>query len=183
MIGSDAVSLSGRDALLHSLGIWKGASDAVQIQGRFRHWLYNADGQLVDQGETVNLVTNVGLAYLLQNGLGGSVYVGLLANSPSVASGTVLSGVTFTDVPFSESVRPTWTKTLSAQTYSNSASKARFSFTGAGSNGLGGAFLATASGKSETASTLVAGKAFTGGNLGAVANGYTLDIQYDISAA
>lgn len=177
------VSLSGRDALAHSLGITLDALDGLTFRGRFEHWFRDASGLLLAHSITENLVVNVGLAYILTNGLSGNVYVGLLAATPTIVAGTLLSTVTFTDVPFSESVRPTWTKSLTAQTYSNSASKARFSFTGAGTNGLGGAFLASTSSKSDTAGTLIAAKAFSGGNLGAVANGYTLDIQYDISAA
>lgn len=180
---SDSMKLSRGDALLASLGMLGIPQDEIALKGRFRAWLRDEYGRLRDYRDTENIVTNAGLAEILVNGLTSASYVGLVANTPTFAAGTALTGLTFTDVPFSESVRPTWTKTLSGQTYSNSASKARFSFTGAGTNGLGGAFLAKASSKTETASILVAGKAFTGGNLGAVANGYTLDIQYDITAA
>ena len=165
------------------LGLTLGA-DMIRAMGRFRAWLYNADGKLIDYRVTENLVTNVGLQYLMDSGYAGSIYVGLLANTPTIAAATIITGITGTDVPFSEATRPIWTKTRTAQTMSNSASKARFSFTGAGTNGLGGAFLETVSTKTDfTTGVLVAGKAFTGGNLGAVANGYTLDIQYDITAS
>jgi hypothetical protein len=155
----------------------------VTLTGTVTARLYDANGVLVGSDYGTNIVPNVGLQYILENDvMATTLYVGLLANSPSLSSASTGATITLTDVPFSESVRPTWTKTRTAQTASNSASLARFSFTGAGTTGLGGAFISASSTKADaTAANLIACRAFTAGNLGAVASGYTLDIQYDIA--
>lgn len=172
------------DAALPRLGLGPVAS-SVTVEGRVTARLYDAQGRLVGVDHGKNIIPNVGLQWILENDLmATTLYVGLLAGSPSLSAASTGATITLTDVPFSESVRPTWTKSRTSQTASNSASLARFSFTGAGTNGLGGAFISTSSTKSDaTAANLIAARAFTAGNLGAVASGYTLDIQYDITLA
>jgi hypothetical protein len=160
------------------------ATDAVMARlGLVTARLYDAQGRLVREDHGKNIIPNVGLQYILENDvMATTLFVGLLANSPSLSATSTGATITLTDVPFSETVRPTWTKTRTNQTMSNSAALARFSFTGAGTNGIGGAFISASSSKTDaTAGNLIAARAFAGGNLGAVANGYTLDIQYDIT--
>lgn len=159
------------------------ARSGLTVLGHVTARLYDASGRLIREDRGKNIIPNVGLQYILENDvMATTLFVGLLANSPSLSSASTGATITLTDVPFSETVRPTWTKTRTNQTASNSASLARFSFTGAGTNGIGGAFISASSSKTDaTAGNLIAARAFTGGNLGAVANGYTLDIQYDIT--
>lgn len=157
--------------------------NGVLVKGYVEARLYDAWGNLILEDKGFNIVPNVGLQYIWENDVvATTLYVGLLANTPSLSATSTGATITLTDVPFSEATRPTWTKVRTNQTLSNTASPARFSFTGAGTNGIGGAFISASSSKTDaTAGNLIAARAFTGGNLGAVANGYTLDITYEIT--
>lgn len=171
------------DAVSASLGLRAG--DGLTVRGYVIARLYGPDGRLLHEDAGKNIIPDVGLQAILENDLmATTVYVGLLANSPSLSAASTGATITLTDVPFSQSVRPTWTKSRTGQVVTNAASRARFDFTGAGTNGLGGCFLSLASSKTDAvAANLVAARAFTAGNLGAVANGYYLDVEYQVTLA
>jgi hypothetical protein len=171
-------SAAMRDAISGGIGI--GQDEHAKIDGWFEYWLHDENGVLVAHGREHNIMPNVGLQYLMDSGINGTLYNGLLASSPTVNSSSTMGTISQAEGNYSEATRPTWTKVRASQTMSNSASKSRFTFTGADT--IGGGFVTTSSTKAGTAGTLVAGKAFSGGNL-AVANGYTLDIQYDITTS
>lgn len=159
----------------------------ARFGGRFTVECYGADGRLKWRDSFHNLVTNVGLQYLLDAGLLGGAqvstwYVGLTDGTPTVAAGdTMASHAGWTEVTaYSEATRPAYSASRSGQTVSNSATKATFSVNATAT--VGGAFLASDSTKGGTAGTLLCAGAFSGGDK-AVANGDTLNVQYDFSAA
>lgn len=170
----------GRDHALAGLTV--PVAERLAIRGQICFELRNERGVLVAASEdTFNLIVNEGLQYIGDSGLGATIYMGLLGTAPTVAAGnTMASHAGWTEVHsiYSEANRPTWSKSRTNQTWSNSAAKARFTFTGSGT--VGGLFLATNNTKNGTTGTLLAGKAFSGGDL-SVANGYTLDGQYDLT--
>ena len=84
-------------------------------------------------------------------------------------------------VPYSNGVRPTWTKNgaASAGAMSNSASKA--SFTINATSRIFGGFMASDSTKSGTTGTLYGGGLFVASGSRAVVSGDTLNVQVDLS--
>lgn len=136
-----------------------------------------------------NMIVNVGLndildKYLKGSGYTAAHYVGLTDGTPTPAAiDTMASNAGWDEVTaYSESVRQTLTLgTVSSQSVDNSASKATFSIN-ADSTTVGGAFVATASTKGETASTLLSIGAFSGGDL-VLNNGSTLTVQATYSLA
>lgn len=160
----------------------------------YRHLLADLEplatgGQRIWFDEWTNRIVNVGLNDVLDKYFKGSAYtaahyVGLTDGTPTDAAGdTMGSHAGWTEViAYSESVRQTYTPgTVSGQAVNNSGSKATFSIN-ADSTTIGGAFLATGSAKSETASILLAVGAFSSGDL-TLNNGSTLTVQSNFSLA
>lgn len=146
-------------------------------------------GPLKWEHEFANIVTNVGLndaldKYLKGSSYTGAFFVGLTDGTPTVnAADTMASHAGWAEVTaYSEGTRPALTLgTVASQSVSNTASKASFSIN-ADSTTIGGAFLATASGKGETASILYSVAAFQAGDKG-LDNGDTLNVTVTCTAA
>ena len=160
----------------------------VKMGGVFTATCRKADGSIrwIDEGS--NLVTNQGLQHALDVLFDSSVakisvwYVGPTDGTPTVAAADTLpshAGWVET-TKYSETVRQVFTDVRSTLTVSNTAAKATFSINA--STTVGGAFLASSSGKASTAGTLLCVAAFTGGNR-AVVSSDSLEIQYDFVAA
>lgn len=118
-----------------------------------------------------NMIVNVGLDYMLDVSLSGATattawYIGLTDGTPTPAAGdTMSSHAGWAEVAaYDESVRQTWDEAgVSSQSITNSASAAVFTIS-TNSTTTGGAFLASSSTKSETASTLFSVGAFSAGD-------------------
>lgn len=161
-----------------------GERSGVRVGGVFFMECYDKHGNLKWRDPAKNLVTNAGLQHILDSEFGGDTqvttwYVGLTAGSPTPAAGdTLASHAGWTEFSNYSGDRKEWVEVRSGQTMSNSASKAQFSITGGTT--VGGAFLCSA--VNGTSGTLMCVAASTEGNR-TVANGDTLNIQYDFSAA
>ena len=155
------------------------SASGLGIGGWCQYELRDEIGRVIAEGEGKNLVVNTGIDWILDNDTNSTtLYVGLLAASPTIVAGTTIT-VTKAEANLSNTVRPTWVKALASQVLSNSATKAAFTFN-AGDT-IGGALIATSDVKNTTSGTLIAAKSFAG-NL-VVANGYTLTVQYDITGS
>jgi hypothetical protein len=143
------------------------------------------DGKIKWTDTAKNLVTNAGMQHMLDTEFSGGTaittwYLGLADNTPTFAAGdTLASHGGWTEFDEYTGDRKAWVEVRSGQTLTNSASVASFAITGAG-GGVGGAFLAGAA--TGTASTLMSGAALSGGNR-TVANGDTVELTYQFSAA
>ncbi len=146
------------------------------------------DGTIRWADDFHNLVTTVGLNDSLDKHFKASSYtaawyVGLASASPTFALGdTMGTHAGWTEVTtYSESVRQTLTLgSVAAGSVSNTASKAVFTISGTVT--IGGAFLATSSTKSETASTLYGGGAFTTGDRAAL-SGDQINVTVTLTAS
>jgi hypothetical protein len=107
-------------------------------------------------------------------------YLGLTGSSPSpAAADTLASHGGWTEfVDYSEGSRQEWVEVRSAQTLSNTASKADFSIDA--SRTVGGAFLCSVA--SGTSGTLMSAGALSGGNR-TVEPDDTVSVTYEFSAA
>jgi len=131
---------------------------------------YGPDGTLKWKEIVYNTVVNEGLDDVLEvyfkAGTGVAHYVGLTDGTPTVdPTDTMSSHVGWTEVvAYDEAVRQTLTLgSVSSQSVDNSASKATFTIS-ADSTTVGGIFIAESATKSESASVLYGGGAFTGGD-------------------
>lgn len=165
-----------------------GVSEALGIKGGWAIECRDKHGNLKWTEDISNLVTNAGESYMLQAGLDAqtqitSWFIGLTDGTPTVAeTDTMASHAGWVEVTaYSEAVRQAWTGgTESGQSIDNSAAPADFSIN-ADSTTVGGAFLASSSTKGESASTLYAVGAFSGGDR-AVDDGDTLSITATFTA-
>lgn len=141
-------------------------TDTVRCGGVFSCQLVRK-GEVIDEFDTPNLVTNQGLDNILEVMLRaqsspGAWSVGIFqGNYTPVASVTAatITAAANECVDYSESTRPTWTPgAVSARAVSNSASRATFTFTAART--IYGAFLVNASAKSATTGILLAAARF-----------------------
>jgi hypothetical protein len=179
-----------RDTTDGILGAGHALQDGLVLTATWLAELRDGDGDLIDVGVIKrNLIVDVGLTYLIGSALIGVTpvttwYVGLLGSAPTIAAGnTMASHAGWAEVHtiYSEATRPVWTGVAGAAgIVTNTASKARFTFTGPGT--VGGLFLASNNTKNGGTGTLFSGKAFSGGDL-AVANTYTLDATLQLAVA
>ena len=146
------------------------------------------NGNLKWTDEIDNLVVTAGLNDNLTQYFKGSSYnaawfIGLTGATPTFAAAdTMTSHSGWAEVTaYSETYRQTLTLgTASAGSIDNTASKAVFTISSNGT-AIGGAFLATSHTKSEAASTLYGGGAFTGGNK-TLSSGDTLTVTITLTA-
>lgn len=157
----------------------------VRLGGVFHFVARDKYGNLKWEDDAPNIVVNEGMQHMLDTEFSGGAaiatwYVGLADDTPSFAAGDTLAShagwVEFTEYTGD---RKEWVEVRSSQTLTNSASVASFAITGAG-GGVGGAFLCGAA--TLTAATLMSGAALSAGNR-AVANGDTVEVTYQFSAA
>lgn len=163
----------------------KKIGSGAKLGGVFSVQCYDSQGNLKWADTAKNLVTNVGLQHILDILFVSATtqidpwYVGLTSGTPNVAAGdTLASHVGWTEVTAYADSRKAYVDVRSAQSVTNSASKASFAINA--TTTIGGAFLASVA--SGTAGTLLCGAAFTGGNKSAD-SGDTLEVTYTFSAA
>lgn len=156
------------------------------LRGMFTVELWR-DGELLEQLQIPNGITNEGKDYLLDAGFDGGTqqanwYIGLISNSgySAVAAADTMSShagwSAFTN--YSESTRPEWAPdAASSQSISNST-QANFNITGSGT--LKGIFVTSDNTKSGTSGTLWSTALFSSDL--SVVNGDLLKITYTVSA-
>lgn len=159
----------------------------IKVGGTFLVTCRRPDGRVRWEDTADNMVVNVGLQHILNTVFSGSAqvttwYVGLMASSPTVASGnTMASHAGWTEFAnYDEAGHQEYVEVRSNQQLTNAASKATFTVS-ADSSVIGGAFLTSASAKSVTTGTLMCGAAFTGGNKSADKDD-TLEVTYTFTA-
>lgn len=142
------------------------------------------DGKLKWKDENYNLVVNQGLqdildVYFLSSSQSANWYIGLTDSSPTIAAGdTLASHVGWVEITDYAGNRQTYTSVRTAQTLSNTASKASFAINNTVT--VGGGFLCDVN--SGSAGILFSGVALSEGNRSMI-NGDTLEITCQITAA
>lgn len=144
--------------------------------------LLDANGNVIWQEHSENLVVDEGIDFIIDTALSGSTqdttfFVGLKDTGSPASNWTLASGLTEIN-PYAGN-RPAWTEnnTGSDQSVSNSSSPASFSINA--TDTVYGCFLATVD--TGTAGTLIGADDF--GAPQAVASGNTLNITYTINAS
>lgn len=142
------------------------------------------DGNIKWEDTTHNLVVNGGLQHILDVLFAGDTqvttwYAGLTASTPTPAAADTLSSHTgWTEFTSYADNRKEYVDVRSAQSVTNSASKASFAINGSGT--VGGAFICSAA--SGTIGTLLAVSALSSGDR-TVADGDTVELTYTFSAS
>ena len=162
----------------------KALRTGVRVGGVFTIICYGSGGQERWADRCPNLVTNGGLNYFLDVAIAGSAqtatwYAGLAGADPVPAAGdTLASHAGWTEVTNYTGDRQEYVDVRTDQTVSNTASKAAFPISTAGT--VGGAFLAA----SATASTgtVLCAAALTASNR-SVIDGDTISLTYTLTAA
>ena len=160
--------------------------DKAKFGGVFHVDCYDRDGNFKWSNETPNIVVNVGLQHILDVIFSGSTasypwYVGLIGDTTTVAAGDSLGAHTgWTEfTAYNTATRQAWVEVRSAQSMTNTASKASFTLN-ADTQTIGGAFLSDTD--SGTVGNLMSAAAFTGGDkTGDSAD--VLEVTYVFSAA
>lgn len=160
----------------------------IELENVYTIECYGPDGKLKWVDEIRNLVVDEGLNDALDKHLKGSSYtaawyVGLTDGTPTVAAGdTMASHAGWAEVTaYSETARPALQLgTVSGGSVDNSANKASFSVNASAT--IGGAFIASASGKGGTTGVLYGAGAFSGGDK-ALSNGDVLNVTVTCTAA
>jgi hypothetical protein len=149
------------------------------------------NGEVIDQWDEHNIVTDEGLNYILDSALSGATantshYIGLFKNNYSPISTNVMATFPGAGVAneanseYNEASRPTWTEAgVSAKTITNSASPATFTFNT--SVTIYGAFLSSSSTKAGTSGVLVSAAKFSAAR--SMLNADQLQITYTLSAS
>jgi hypothetical protein len=159
--------------------------DGFTISGHCRVVCKDSSGQVkwVDEGK--NIVVNTGLDYMLGTAVvdSATIYVGLTTGSPSPsASDTMSSHSGWAEAAgYTSSTRVAWGQDAASNQAVTNSTAVSFTMNGDDTS-IGGAFLTTDSTKDGTTGTLIAVKAFSGGNR-TVANNDTLDVTYTISGS
>lgn len=109
-----------------------------------------------------NLITNVGLDYLLDTGFSATLYLGLKGSGTVVAGDTMSSHSNWTEiVAYDEAARPEYEyAAASSAVITNGATKAVFTISTNGTT-VYGVFLTTVATKSGTTGTLISAKDFS----------------------
>ncbi len=131
-----------------------------------------------------NLLTLQGITYLLANGLGAALHIApFINNVDPVDSLTALNFNSTQDefTAYTSSTRPVWNKTVTGQTYSNSASVANFTTNAANSTIWGGGVLTVAT-KEATTGSLLAVVKFSAARV-LPQSGDVLGIVYELTGA
>lgn len=162
----------------------KKMESGIKLTGYCKVVCKDKDGNVkwVDEGS--NVITNLGVDYILSNNIasgGASIYLGLLLGSPSPAATWTVSNLASTEAAgYDNATRPAWTRG-SASSKAVTGTAVTFTMDGADTT-IGGAFLNSDNTKdNSTTGTLIAARAFAEGNK-TVAADDTLDVTYSISA-
>lgn len=153
----------------------------LKYSGRYIVECFTKDGEFKWKDDTHNLIVNSGINYLISGGWTPSCYIGLLSDTPTIVAGDIMTSHTgWTEVTgYSETVRAIYTKTITANAVTNSASKALFSINATVT--VGGIFISTVATKATTTGTLISAAPFATGNKSAI-SGDLIYVQYDFSA-
>jgi hypothetical protein len=140
------------------------------------------DGNVKWVDEGPNHVVDDGINWIFDNDIAAAtLYVGLLGSSPSTATTWDMTNASGAEAAgYDEANRVTWGQTLSSKTLTNSTA-ADFTMDGVDTT-IGGAFITTDNTKDGSSGTLIAAKAFTGGNK-TVADNDTLSVTYTITGS
>lgn len=174
--------------------IGHGQYEIEHIRGRrFDKWgEIVAAGEVIDKEVCDNLVVNEGLDYTLNCALANgasaltSWFVGIFSGNYTVLSSdtaaVIAANSTEITTKYTSATRPAWTPVESAQSVTNSAAPASFTFTGIGTSlTVYGAFLVSNSTKGGTSGTLFSGAQF--GTSKTVVNSDILQVTYTYTLA
>lgn len=131
-----------------------------------------------------NIVVNEGIDYILGTAIldSATLYVGLLTASPSPAAGWTMTNAGGAEAAgYDEATRPSWGQGAAASQAVTNGTAVDFTMDGTDTS-IGGAFITTNNTKDGTTGTLIAAKAFTGGNK-TVADNDTLSVTYTITGS
>jgi hypothetical protein len=173
-----------RDTATAKAKLWTPNGDGLQFAGRFRVVArHRKTGRVMWIDDGANRIVNGGIDWILSNDLAAAaLYIGLIEASPTIAATDTMGSKAWTEAAgYDEAVRQTWGQGAPASQVVTNASACVFTMDGTDAS-IGGAFIATSSTKDETASTLIAAKAFTGGNK-PVADDYVLEVTYSITGS
>lgn len=163
----------------------KSGQDGLIISGHCRVICKDEDGNIKWTDEGKNIVVNSGLDYILGTAVidSATIYVGLTEASPTAAAGDTMSSHSgwAEAAGYTASTRVSWGQDAAASQAVTNSTAVSFTMNGSDTS-IGGAFLTTDSTKDGTSGTLIAVKAFSGGNK-TVANNDTLDVTYTISGS
>lgn len=163
----------------------EGEVDKMVISGWCKVVCRGPDGKIKWVDEGPNRVVNVGIDYILGTAIldSATLYVGLTEATPSPAAGdTMVSHVGWTEAAgYDEGTRPLWGQDAAASQAVTNSTSADFTMNGVDTS-IGGAFITTDNTKDGTAGTLIAVKAFTGGNK-TVADNDVLSVTYTITGS
>jgi hypothetical protein len=130
-----------------------------------------------------NLLPNAGIDYLLANGLGGNFYFVPFVNNVEPTSGLTAANFEATLdewTSYSESSRQAWSKAVSGQTYTNTASAATLT-SNADSQTLWGAGISTVATKASGTGSILSAVKFSTSR--ALQDTDTLGLVYELTGA
>ena len=158
----------------------------IKISGKYTITHMNSNREVLGVMEVDNIIVNSGLTYILQlvaKQPSLSLYIGLFSGNYTPVAGDTAATFPAAATEFtgySETTRVLYNPAVpSTPALSNSASKAEFNITAAGT--IYGAFISTASAKSDTTGTLYSAKKSASPRT--VAIGDILVVQYDNTIA
>lgn len=160
-------------------------SESLTLSGWMKVVCKDSNGNVKWTDEGPNLIVNTGINYILGTAIldSATLYVGLTEASPTPAAGdTMSSHAGWAEAAgYSEGTRPAWGQGAAASQAVTNATAVDFTMSGADTS-IGGAFITTDSTKDGTSGTLIAVKAFTGGNK-TVAASDTLSVTYTVTGS
>lgn len=159
-MGAGGLLLPRKVSIMYPHRVWMG--------GVF-HAKHIRNGKVIDEFDFPNIVVNEGLNYVLGSALTGATPITTWYLAPfegnyvPVATDTAASIVANSteNTTYTSATRVTWTGVTTAQTSTNSASVATFTFNNATTKTIYGAFMASSSAKSSTSGKLLAAAQFS----------------------
>lgn len=159
--------------------------ESLSLSGWMKVVCRDANGNVKWIDEGPNLVVNTGINYILGTAIldSATLYIGLTTGSPTPAAGdTMSSHAGWTEAAgYDEAARVAWGQDAAASQAVTNSTAATFTMDGTDTT-IGGAFITTDNTKDGTTGTLIAVKAFTGGNK-TVADNDTLDVTYTVTGS
>lgn len=178
------VKLGFSDEAKAALRSRRGNRDKFVLSGWMKTVCRDKHGNIKWVDEGPNLVVNEGIDYILTNDLAGAtLYLGLTEASPSPAAGNTMSSHAGWDeaAGYDEANRVSWGQGEPSSQAVTNGTAAEFTMDG-NDTSIGGAFITTDNTKDGTSGTLIAVKAFTGGNK-TVADNDVLSVTYTITGS
>lgn len=173
-----------RDSATTSIRAKRTQEDQLRIKGYCKAVCRDPEGNIkwIDEGE--NVVVNEGIDYILGTAIldSATLYIGLFTASPTpLATWTMTNAGGAEAAGYDEATRVSWGQDAAASQAVTNSTAAAFTMDGVDTS-IGGAFVTTNNVKDGTTGTLIAGKAFTGGNK-TVADNDTLEVTYTITGS